>query len=137
MTNTLPSLTIVMPCLDEEENVASSIRRTLAALAGHGIDGEIVVVNDGSTDGTRDIVLQFVRDNQNIRMIEHPRPMGIGASFWDGIGHARKDFVTMLPSDDEGDTDDALLCYYLSRDVDIIVPFIHNACVRSLGRRLI
>lgn len=133
----LPTLSVVMPCLNEQDNVASAMRRTLAAFDRYGIEGEIVVINDGSTDGTAGVVRAFAGCHQNVRLIEHARPMGIGASFWDGVRNARNDFVTMFPGDDENDPDDALLCYYLTRDVDIIVPFIHNAEVRSIWRRLI
>lgn len=133
----MPTLSVVMPCLNEQNNVSSAILRTLAAFDRHGIEGEIVVINDGSTDGTADVVRNLAGCHPNVRLIEHPRPMGIGASFWDGVRNARNDFVTMFPGDDENDPDDALLCYYLTRDVDIIVPFIHNVEVRSISRRLI
>lgn len=133
----MPTLSVVMPCLNEQNNVSSAIRRTIAAFDRHGIEGEIVVINDGSTDGTAGVVHTLAGRYPNVRLIEHTRPMGIGASFWDGVRNARNDFVTMFPGDDENDPDDALLCYYLTRDVDIIVPFIHNVEVRSSWRRLI
>ena len=133
----LPTLSVVMPCLNEQDNVTSAIQRTLAAFDRHGIKGEIVVINDGSTDGTAGVVRVLAGRHPNVRLIEHARPKGIGASFWDGVRNARNDFVTMFPGDDENDPDDALLYHYLTRDVDIIVPFIHNVEVRSLWRRLI
>ncbi len=133
----IPTLSVVMPCLNEQDNVSSAIRRTLAAFDRHGIEGEIVVINDGSTDGTAGAVRALTGRYPNVRLIEHARPMGIGASFWDGVRNARNDFVTMFPGDDENDPDDALLYHYLTRDVDIIVPFIHNVEVRSSWRRLI
>jgi glycosyltransferase involved in cell wall biosynthesis len=133
----LPTLSVVMPCLNEQDNVATAIQRTLTAFVRYDIEGEIVVINDASTDGTAGVVRALAGRHPNVRLIEHARPMGIGASFWDGVCNARNDFVTMFPGDDENDPDDALLCYYLTRDVDIIVPFIHNAEVRSIWRRLI
>lgn len=133
----LPTLSVVMPCLNEQDNVAAAIRRTLAAFERHGIEGEIVVINDGSTDNTAEVVRTLAGRHPNVRLIEHARPMGIGFSFWDGVQNARNDFVTMFPGDDENDPDDALLYYYLTRDVDIVVPFIHNVEVRSIWRRVI
>ena len=137
MSTRVPTLSVVMPCLNEEDNVASAIRSTLSAFARHNIEGEIVVINDGSSDGTAAVVRALMERHPNVRLIEHTRPMGIGASFWDGVRNARNDFVTIFPGDDENDPDDALLCYYLTRDVDIIVPFILNVEVRSVWRRLI
>jgi glycosyltransferase involved in cell wall biosynthesis len=133
----LATLSVVMPCLNEQDNVASAILCTLAAFDRHGINGEIVVINDGSTDNTAGVVRALAERHPNVRLIEHARPMGIGFSFWDGVQNARNDFVTMFPGDDENDPDDALLYYYLTRDVDIIVPFIHNVEVRSIWRRVI
>ncbi len=133
----LATLSVVMPCLNEQNNVAAAIQRTLAAFKRHGIDGEIVVINDGSTDDTAGVVRALAGRHPNVRLLEHARPMGIGFSFWDGVQNARNDFVTMFPGDDENDPDDALLYYYLTRDVDIIVPFIHNVEVRSIWRRVI
>jgi len=133
----LATLSVVMPCLNEQDNVAAAIQRTLAAFERHGIEGEIVVINDGSTDNTADVVRTLAERHPNVRLVEHARPMGIGFSFWDGVQNARNDFVTMFPGDDENDPDDALLYYYLTRDVDIVVPFIHNVEVRSIWRRVI
>lgn len=133
----LATLSVVMPCLNEQDNVAAAIQRTLAAFDRHGIEGEIVVINDGSTDNTAGVVRALPGHHPNVRLIEHARPMGIGFSFWDGVQNARNDFVTMFPGDDENDPDDALLYYYLTRDVDIVVPFIHNVEVRSIWRRVI
>lgn len=137
LARALPTLSVIMPCLNEEENVASAIQRALDAFGRHGIDGEIIVINDGSGDGTAGVVRNLSERHSNIRLIEHTQPKGIGVSFWDGVRNARNDFVTMFPGDDENDPDDALLHYYLTRDVDIIVPFIHNVEVRSIIRRVI
>lgn len=136
-TMVLPTLTIVMPCLNEEENVEQSVRASLVALDKHGIRGELILVNDGSTDRTAEIAQQLMAQDQRLRLISHERPHGIGASFWDGVRAARHDFVTMFPGDNEHDAEDALTYFYMANHVDIIVPFIHNVEVRSLSRRAI
>ena len=46
-------LTIVMPCLNEAETVATCVRKAVSFLAVHGIDGEVLVADNGSTDGSR------------------------------------------------------------------------------------
>jgi glycosyltransferase involved in cell wall biosynthesis len=133
----LSTLTIVMPCLDEEDNVELSTRTSLAALDKHGIRGELIIVNDGSTDRTEEVVRRLMEQDQRIRMIYHEQPQGIGVSFWDGVQAASHDFVVMFPGDNEHDADDALTYFYLANQVDIIVPFIHNIEVRSMSRRFI
>lgn len=133
----LPSLSVVMPCLNEAGNVAAAIDNTLRALDRHGIHGELIVINDGSTDETPAIVTAHSARDARIRMIEHTSPQGIGASFLDGARHATNEFVVMFPGDNEDDPDDVLRYFYLANDVDIIVPFICNAEVRSFSRRAI
>jgi glycosyltransferase involved in cell wall biosynthesis len=60
---------------------------------------EIVVVDDGSTDGTRDRVWSF-GDRIEIRYVRHDAPMGIAASMNDGVRHATGDLIAFLDHDD-------------------------------------
>ena len=131
------SLTVVMPALDEQANIEDSIRSVLAGFERHGIDGELVVVNDGSRDGTAKIAEKLKASDPRIRVIHHDAPRGVGAAFWEGAQIAAKEFVTMIPGDNENNPDEVLLYLYLARDVDIIVPFVANVEVRSKSRRLL
>lgn len=133
----LPTLTVVMPSLNEEANITAAMESTLRAFDRYGITGELIVVNDGSRDRTPELVRAYMVREPRIRMIEHDAPKGIGASFWDGVRAARHQFVTMFPGDNENDPVDALTYFHLTRDVDIIVPFIHNVEVRSVARRVV
>lgn len=133
----LPTLSVVMPCLNEEANVAAAIDETLRAFDHYDIDGTIVVVNDGSSDGTAEVISGWVERDSRVSLLSHAQPQGVGASFWDGIRVAKGDFVMLMPGDNENDPLDALCYYYLTQDVDIIVPFIMNVEVRSKARRVI
>ena len=53
-------VTVVMPALNEEKNIAAAIDNTLQSLKDFSIEGEIVVVNDGSTDETENIINDIV-----------------------------------------------------------------------------
>ena len=128
------ALSVVMPALNEEDNVISAIERTLSAFDHLGIDAEIVVVNDGSTDNTGNLVEKRGEQEARVRMIVHKTPQGIGASFWDGVNVARGGVVTMFPGDDENEPVEALRYFHLFENVDIVVPFISNKGVRSKGR---
>lgn len=133
----LPTLTVVMPCLNEEDNVAAAAQTTLSAFDRKGVEGELIIVNDGSTDRTVEIARALQLQDRRVRLINHPTPQGIGASFWDGVQAASGDFCTWIPGDNENDPDDVLRFFYMANDVDIIVPFIHNMEVRSISRRFI
>ena len=133
----LPSLTVIMPCLNEENNVSAAILATLGAFDKYNIDAELIVINDGSTDRTPEIVNGLMQTDSRIRLLNHEKPWGIGATYWHGVQETRNDYVMWIAGDNENDPDDALIYFYMSRDTDIIVPFIHNVEVRSLSRRII
>lgn len=128
------SLSVIMPALNEENNVISAIERTLSAFDHCKIEGEIIVVNDGSTDNTGVLVENKAQREKRLRMIVHTTPQGIGASFWDGVKEARGDVVTMFPGDDENEPLEALRYFNLLENIDIVVPFICNKGVRSKRR---
>ncbi|MFH0754959.1 MAG: glycosyltransferase, partial [Candidatus Omnitrophota bacterium] len=78
-------LSVIMPALNEERNVQSAINVTLEGFKSFGIKGEIIVINDGSSDKTEELVRGMIHQDSRISMIKHDVPHGIGASFWDGV----------------------------------------------------
>ncbi|MBI2725082.1 MAG: glycosyltransferase family 2 protein [Polaromonas sp.] len=132
-----PTITVVMPCLNEEANIADAATSTLRALDRKGIVGELIIVNDGSSDGTQAVAERIAAADSRVRIIRHPERQGIGASFFDGALASTMDYVTMFPGDNENDPDDALTYFSMTRHVDIIVPFIYNIEIRSRMRRIV
>jgi glycosyltransferase involved in cell wall biosynthesis len=98
-------LSIVMPCLNEAETLASCIRKAQGFLSAHGVAGEVVIADNGSTDGSRDIAAGL-----GARVVEVPK-RGYGAALQAGIAAARGRFVVM------GDADD-------SYDFSALMPFL-------------
>lgn len=127
-------VSIIMPSLNEEDNVLAAITDTLQAVEDFEINGEIIVINDGSTDRTEGLVKEVMLRDPRVRLINHSTPQGIGASFWDGVKHAGGEIVTMLPGDNENDPWETLQYYKLLEHVDIVIPFVFNREVRSLFR---
>ncbi len=133
----VPTLSVVMPCLNEEENIEAAMKSTLAAFDRYGIEGRLIVVNDGSTDKTRDIVCQLMTRDSRLTLLEHDKPWGVGASFWDGVKQSKDEYVTIFPGDNENSPEETLAYFGLTEDVDIIIPFIHNSEIRARWRRII
>jgi glycosyltransferase involved in cell wall biosynthesis len=131
------TLSIIMPSLNEEKNIKNAIKQSFDAMNYYKIKGDIVVINDGSTDQTQKIVESIIKKNKDVRIINHEKPMGIGFSFFDGVKYADNDVVVMFPGDNENDPHDALSFFPLLDKVDIIIPFIHNNEVRNTKRRFI
>lgn len=133
--NNRKRVTIIMSALNEESNIAAAIHNTLRAFEFFEIDGEIIVVNDGSSDTTQSLVEEIILSaGEKIRLINHDKPHGVGASFWEGVALAKGDFVCMIPGDNENDPLEALRYADLLNHVDIVVPFVYNRWVRSTFR---
>jgi len=131
------SLSVIMPALNEEKNIEDAIIATQNAFNKYEINGEIIIVNDGSSDNTAFIVQEISKKFNNIRTITHEKPEGVGRSVWDGFNASQKDVVVMFPADNENDPDESLLYFDLMNKVDIIAPFICNINVRGKKRKII
>lgn len=128
-------LSVVMPALNEERNISAAIQSTLEALDFLKIKGEIIVVNDGSTDNTQALIQEKIKQYPGlVRVIRHDKPKGIGASFWEGVDCAGGNIIVMLPGDNENDAVETLRYYRLFDHVDIIIPFLFNREIRPFFR---
>lgn len=130
-------VTVVMPALNEEKNIAAAIDNTIQSFKDFSIKGEIIVVNDGSTDETENIVNDITKKERCVRLLKHDTPKGIGASFWDGVDNARGNIIVMLPGDNENNPWEIFRYYNLLDHVDLVIPFIYNKRVRSLFRNML
>jgi glycosyltransferase involved in cell wall biosynthesis len=137
MDNYRVEVTVIMPALNEEQNILGALRNTLKSFDEYGLKGEILVVNDGSTDGTEARVNDIMRNEKRVRMIKHATPCGLGASFWDGVDGALGEAIVLLPGDNENFPGEILRYYKLLNDVDIVVPFVFNKEVRSRFRNIL
>src|SRR5689334_22536010 len=88
-----PELTILMPCLNEAETVASCIEAAVSFLRRCGIAGEVLISDNGSTDGSIEIA-----EKHGARVVHAP-DRGYGAALKCGIEQARGRYVIMGDSD--------------------------------------
>jgi glycosyltransferase involved in cell wall biosynthesis len=90
-------LTILMPCLNEAETLETCVRKAASFLARAGLSGEVIVADNGSTDGSREIAAKA-----GARVIPVP-VRGYGAALMGGIEAARGRYVIMGDADDSYD----------------------------------
>jgi dolichol-phosphate mannosyltransferase len=131
------SLSVIMPGLNEEENIRASVAELLATLGDAVVDWEVIIIDDGSTDRTGEIAEEFARVDSRIRVLHHRVPMGIGYSLFEGIRSSTKEAVTWVPADGENDPRELLKYLPLIQHVDIVIPFVVNKRVRPLFRRIL
>ncbi len=90
-------ISVVIPCLNEAETIGTCVAKARAGLEEIGLSGEIVVADNGSTDGSRELATAA-----GARVVEVPR-RGYGAALMAGIADARGRFVVMGDADDTYD----------------------------------
>lgn len=90
-------LSVVMPCLDEEESVGRCVTKALEGIRRTGLSGEVVVVDNGSTDGSRRVAAEA-----GARLVIQPE-RGYGNAYRKGFAAAKGRFVVMGDSDDTYD----------------------------------
>lgn len=130
----MPEITVIMPALNEEKNIQAAIENSTRAFDDLQINGEIIVVDDGSTDNTERLINAMIQKDNRVKRIKHLTSQGIGGSFWDGVDNAAADIVVMLPGDNENDPWEIFRYYKLLSHVDMVIPFVFNKEARSLFR---
>jgi glycosyltransferase involved in cell wall biosynthesis len=86
-------VSVVIPCLNEAENIEECVRRSLAALADGGLAGEVVVADNGSDDGSAELAAAA-----GARVVHEPR-RGYGSAYLAGFAAARGEYIVMLDAD--------------------------------------
>lgn len=101
-----PSLSVVIPAHDEAGCIAPTLESLHAALAGAGIDHEVVVVDDHSTDGTGDIVRGMADRAPTARVVVNEGPGGYGMAVRAGLDAARGEAIAVFMADASDDPAD-------------------------------
>jgi glycosyltransferase involved in cell wall biosynthesis len=120
-----PRVSVLVPAHNEAENVpelAARVGRAFAALGLTDGAGELVLVNDGSTDDTGAIAEELRSTYPFLRVLHHRRNLGLTAALRTGFATVRGDFILFLPADLESDpeTDVPLLLGKLDEGYDVV-----------------
>jgi glycosyltransferase involved in cell wall biosynthesis len=86
-------LSVVIPCLNEAENIEQCVTAALGAMAGAGIDGEVIVADNGSEDGSAELA-----ELAGAHVVREPR-RGYGSAYIAGFAAARGEYIVMADAD--------------------------------------
>ncbi len=130
-------VTVIVPALNEEGNIEQAIAGILRSFDEFELNGECLVVNDGSTDRTADVVRSIIHRDPRVRMISRASPSGLGGSFWAGVDEARGNVLVLIPGDNETYPRDVLRYVSLMDHVDLVLTYIYNKERRLRSRKIL
>ena len=110
------SLSIVLPAYNEAQNIEKTVREAVSYLERGFRDYEFIVVNDGSVDGTREIVEKISFSNPKIILVNHPNNLGYGSALRSGFERASLDYIFLMDSDGQFDIS----------DINHLIPYLEN-----------
>lgn len=87
-------LSIVIPAFNEEQSIVSTVEKARDMLNRSGMDGEIIVIDDGSTDATGRLA-----ESTGVRVVAHQRNLGYGASLKTGIRSSDRELIAITDAD--------------------------------------
>ena len=115
-------ISIVIPLYNEEENVKDLYKGLKSVLDSLQENYEILFVDDGSSDGTYQRLLEVSRNDSNIRIIKFRRNFGQSAAMHAGFDHANGDLIVTLDGDLQNDPKDIpeMLNKLRNEDFDVV-----------------
>jgi len=131
----LPGLSIVLPCHDEADNVVQAVREARHAAQRSARDHEILVVDDGSSDGTGRIAAEIVRTEPGVRLVVHSVNRGYGAALRSGILAASMPWILLTDADLQFDLDQVEGFLPAAESADLVVGW-RRPRADPFGRRV-
>lgn len=131
-------ISFIVPAYNEEHNLVATVETIRAAAAQAKLDAiEIVIVDDGSTDGTSKVIDRLVAEHSDIRPISQPTNQGLGASIRAGIAVASAPSFMVVPGDNDVAKDMIVLMLLVRNQADMILTTPLNKELRSVSRNIV
>lgn len=128
-------ISVFLPAFNEEDNIKRTVIGVVNILKKIATRYEVLVVNDGSSDKTGQVVRKLAKENKNIRMITHLKNRGYGASIKSGLYNVCFPWVIQMDSDGQFDFSEIKKFLAKMDEADLIIGFRMRR-TDSLYRRL-
>lgn len=122
------NVSVILPAYNEEGNIGIAIQKAAKALKDSGYPGEVLVINDGSTDGTRQEAEIAGRRHTNVRIIDHKRNRGLTDALLTGFRNAGGEIIIFLCADLQSDPEEDIpkLLNEIKKGYDVVVGWRQN-----------
>ena len=119
-----PAVSVIVMAYNEVDTLERTCQEIIDVLNSTGVTAEVVVINDGSTDGTGDRADAFCACDARVRVIHHSPNRGLGGVYRTGFAEARGEFVTFFPAD--GQFPARIIAEFLPRmsEQDMVLGFL-------------
>lgn len=139
MNPEIASISAFFPCYNDEPTIASMVKLAFATIDEVGADGEVIVVNDGSTDGSPRVLEELRAGEPRLRVVHHEANRGYGGALLSGFAAATKQWVFYTDGDGQFDPSELeLLVRAASPTVDVVQGYkirrADNLARRVIGR---
>ena len=137
------NISIAVLAYNEAENLSSVVRELNGVLRSIPGEHEILIVNDGSTDETGSVAADLARTHSRVRVVEHPKNLGLGGGYRTGFREARKELLTFWAADGQVDPDVIRQFASVMPDYDLVLGYLPNlkrgllAASMSAGEKLL
>jgi glycosyltransferase involved in cell wall biosynthesis len=130
------SMSVVIPAYNEMGNLEAAVRDVVHALRIFD-EYEIIIVNDGSSDGTGSVADRLAESLDCVSVVHHERNRGFSASYQTGLEHARMSYFTFVPGDHEVALESVEGILGAVGSADIVVPYHGTPWNRTWHRRIL
>ena len=115
------TISLIVPALNEAENLVETIPQAIAVFEALNVDYEVLVVDDGSTDGTPKVMRRLVAEYPHLRSVRLRRNAGKAAALSVGFDHAKNDIFVMMDADGQDEPSEIpLLVAKLDEGFDLV-----------------
>ena len=121
MNPAVASISAFFPCYNDEATIASMVNLALGTIDKVGADGEVIVIDDGSTDGSPHVLKELLNEQPRLRVVTHEQNRGYGGALLSGFGAATSQWVFYTDGDAQFDPAELeQLVLQAAPDVDVV-----------------
>jgi len=133
------SISAFFPCYNDEATIASMVNLAFVTIDRVGADGEVIVIDDGSSDASPHVLKELSDEHPRLRVVTHERNRGYGGALLSGFASATQQWVFYTDGDAQFDPAELeLLVANAGPDVDVVQGYkirrADNLARRVIGR---